>query len=702
MGKIYKIIISVIFGSLLAFAYLQWLKAETGLSNQLGMVLVFIYAVALLGGIAYHIVYRFVLPTLAGYPRMWKWYWFIFSFGFGLWLSIAIPVSYPQQYREAILRITADGSKNPLSKGSEVWISRLNLSGGSRANLEDFKNHGKWSIREGLWFCDVSCGLLEWRGRIRGPIELVFVSHPWSGIVEVAWGEEVQRLDLFDPAGSEVSIRFYPVSATITSGAKVLFHMGVGAGLGLIVLWIGVWLLSLTKHNGNESVRWLSSHRFLQYAFVIGLGLAVYWGIFYPGIMGSDVVDQWGQMLSLRINDAHPAAHTLYFWALTRLWNSPAAIALFQILTFALLVGKILSFFEARGAPPFLLWATAIMFGLNPINALNVLSLWKDTIYTACFLAILYFLLRIVDTRGGWLKAKAHVTWLSLSLLGLALFRHNGITVVIGVIFGLWVLYRSNRRSVLIVLVGVIIIMNFLKGPVYQFLGIEKGFSNKFFISYVAYYLGYLLAEYPNELSKEQKVFLDSIYPISTRWHFDKYCMNSIGFNAQIINGINDKAVKTLLQVSLVHPVRTISMILNHGALVWRIRTLDSYVWLFHEPLGENYIFPLEWGPKIEKQSLFPAWAQKIGDVLSSARVNNRINWLFFRPAIYLYFVTFIVSFAALKRQSFDVLLIYLPVFIQSVTMLFLLTCQDFRYQYPVYAVSLVVLPLALIWEVAT
>ena len=690
-------LLSLLVGMLIANPYLEWLRSQTGLSSVVGIILVYVYASIFFSAIVYQLFFKFGLSRIACYDKKWRLFWISFSLILGIWLSIAIPLEFPKQTNNLDLKIVATGEKNPQSNGSEVWLSRLVLPNGDVVPVENFQAGKGWEIREGLWFSFFSEEPLIWSGSVDSA-QLVFVSHPWSGMVEIWLNEQYQKLDLYDPAGKEVVVDLTPPAQSAPPvGRYFLFILGSGVGIGLVIFLMGIWIDNLVAaRSGN----WTANSKrlgFWKYSLIAFAGLCGYWLIFFPGILASDVVDQWGQMLKFQINDAHPAAHTLYFWLLTRVWNSPAIVALFQIIVFSLIVGKILFFFEELNAPQGLLWLIALLFGINPLNAVNIISLWKDTIFSACFLLLFYFQLKIIWSNGIWLHSLKNASLLFMSMLGLALFRHNGLYIVVGISIGLLIFYYRYRYRLIFILLLLLAAQTIITGPFYQLIGVEKINKSRFYNSYIAYYLGYYLSSERSLLNSEQIDFLDKIYPVSTNWYFDKYCIISIGFNMDIINDIDQNAINLLIQITKRYPFKSIDMVFTHGSLVWKIRNLDAYVWLYHEPLNEVYIFPLEWGPRIEKQSFAPSLAKIIGDILSQGRINNAINWLFFRPAIYLYFSTFVIFLAAFRNQWGSLLSLFFPILFQSASMLILLPCQDFRYQYPIYVFSLVVFPLVFI-----
>jgi len=690
-------IFSLLSGLLLAFGYLEWLRADTEIGSLISLVLVYIYATLLFSGLVYWLQCKWACSRLVSHSARWKVLWFLFFALFGVWLTVAIPVDFPVFSQNAVLKIIATGESNSESQGNEVWVSRLVASNGNSVPFSSFSLGDGWEIRKGALFTNRAGATLTWSGRPKSPMHLVFVAHPWSGIVRVEWGDDfVQTIDLFDPNGKEIDIVLQPVVVSPGALSKILILLSAGYGIGILLFLLSIWVsfdlnTLLSRQSPKKFYGWI------LYAVPIGLGFLFYWLVYYPAIMGSDVNDQWGQMLTLNITDAHPAFHTLYFWVLTRIWKSPASVALFQILLFTLLGGKILALFEEHGAPITLLGVIAIVFGFNPINALNVISLWKDTIFAACFLWAVLILLKIILDSGKWLEKKLNVVGYGLLLALISLFRHNGITISLGFLLGLGMLYRSYIKHIFMMLGAMLVVIFMVRGPLYEVLHVPPT-PKRMAYSWIAHNIAYHLVK-GTPLSDEEAQYLNNLYPVGTKWYFEKYCSVSVSLNPDFKWSVIDfNFFKIFIDLNFFKSPRTfLEYLRDQSSLVWRIRTLDGYVWAFHEPLNEVYIVPRpnELSTlQIRPHSFLPTVAKKLSDWVTESRLDNGVNWLLWRPAIYLYLTLIVVVVKILKEQNLSWGLLLFPLLTQSITMALLIPCQDFRYQFPVYAVSLIVIPL--------
>jgi hypothetical protein len=89
----------------------------------------------------------------------------------------------------------------------------------------------------------------------------------------------------------------------------------------------------------------------LRYALPCAIVWSIYLLAYWPGLMSYDSLQQWEQMTTGQLDNWHPAFHTMSNWLITRLWLSPAAVALTQIATLSLLVGWTVARIRRLGAP---------------------------------------------------------------------------------------------------------------------------------------------------------------------------------------------------------------------------------------------------------------------------------------------------------------------------------------------------------------
>ena len=64
--------------------------------------------------------------------------------------------------------------------------------------------------------------------------------------------------------------------------------------------------------------------------------------------------------------------------------------------------------------------------------------------------------------------------------------------------------------------------------------------------------------------------------------------------------------------------------------------------------------------------------------------------WLLWRPALYLYASILFVALLAYRTKKREWLLLFIPSFINALSVLLINLAQDFRYMYPSYMVGLI------------
>ncbi len=198
----------------------------------------------------------------------------------------------------------------------------------------------------------------------------------------------------------------------------------------------------------------------------------VYLLAFWPALMTDDSVDQWSQVLTGRLTGHHPPFHTMLNWLVTRLWLSPATVALAQILALALTFGLTMNELLRWNISPRIFAILTVVFAVSPPNSMMVITLWKDIGYSVALLGFFVALLRAVRTRGRWLSTATGV--LTLACLGslISLLRHNGLFVVVLMFGGLLVAFRAYRRPLALSATAIVAVVFLVRGPLEMALGV--------------------------------------------------------------------------------------------------------------------------------------------------------------------------------------------------------------------------------------
>ena len=405
---------------------------------------------------------------------------------------------------------------------------------------------------------------------------------------------------------------------------------------------------------------------------------------FFPGIMTYDSTNQWQQIVDLKFSNWHPAIHTWLLWAVTRVWYSPAAMGLTQILILAFTFGYGMFSLERTGSNKFLLFTVTVLFALNVVNGILVITLWKDVLFSTSLLLFTFVLMNIVISKGAWLNKRWNLFIFAVASLGVLLLRHNGILSVIPTLLLLLYFYRDKLKQ-LILIFGIIISTYFLiTGPIYSYMRVEPAFEGEAF-SVPLNVLGTIVT-YHGELTNEQKSKINQIMsldewskvynpffadPIKGRVNYDAFVKDKVGF------------FTLLLDVCVQNPRLAIKGFGNLTSLVWKITEAEgAYTATPPTEIQKNSL-------NLKNKVISPSLHAFLKQTYINTQSDN-LRWLFWRPALPLYLICLFCLLSVIKNGK-NSILIGLPVIFNNVSVLIALPAQDFRY---LYANTLIVLPV--------
>ena len=302
-------------------------------------------------------VNRFLRPHLAEFSVPKRVMWGVAAGAMGALLLWVIPVP-PAPVRSAhSLKIVATGKKSAASHSTEVWVYGLFAPNGRCiVPASAFSREGEWVVRDdALVSYRGQPTVLTWEGQEVRALQLRLLSHSWSGIAKVTWNGGEQELDLYSASGAPKTVTPLVAPPDRTLANELLFRVSEAITLGACFLWLALYFVARPNAvAGRACGRWT----WLACAPAVAQSRgADYLWVFWPGLMSPDSYDQWRQAASLwGIGDGHPAFHTMTLWLVGRLWYSPAAVAIAQILALSTVVGWGLAKFRRRGMSAWLAW----------------------------------------------------------------------------------------------------------------------------------------------------------------------------------------------------------------------------------------------------------------------------------------------------------------------------------------------------------
>ncbi len=658
-----------------------------------GVILLFIALLLASTLPARWLIDHFVLDRIdqVGYPPRVNKLWLAGALVAGMLLAVAIPVELPRYPAIQTLEILATGEKNPLAGNNLVKLRGLYDLSDNRISFINFTQQGKWSNPDHELVTQKTPAGLLWQGNFADPYRLIFNTDHLSGMVEVVWNGEKQRLDLYTTSPGIHVLYLKPQ----TGGMRYrewFFGLCTGIFIGLVLYLLSLYLVT-HRLPGKPALYRASKWQVLGHIAAYGLPLATIWSIllciFWPGMMSTDSLAQWAGALAGNFNDWHPLFHSINLWLVARLWPSPAAVAIVQIVALSFVSGWWFTLLYKYGAPRRVTLSLLVIFALLPMSGLLVITLWKDVPYSIAILALSGMLLEISASKGRWLHRR--VAWVTLGIVAalIALYRHNGLPVALGTLASLPLFYRSTWRPTLYSLLLMIFAIWLARGPLYRAfhattIGSQQIAATVLLHPITAYiYFG-------TSLSSEQARVLGQIRPLDDLWDYQCFSvnptMNSPFYNAATAVYYQDFLRRTLVDLTRGNPTIYLRHLACVSSLIWRLVPYP-HAYLYRHAItwdrggNPNYIVDNSLG--IREHSLLPGILKRYTDL-----VKIMDSWLIWRPALYLYLSIFGAAVFVLRRYSWQSVLFLIPASLQSTVLALVNVAQDFRYQFAIYLIS--------------
>ena len=426
-----------------------------------------------------------------------------------------------------------------------------------------------------------------------------------------------------------------------------------------------------------------------RYAWLCLVVWSIYLAAFWPGLMSPDSISQWEQVLLKSISNNYPAFHTLTNWLVTRFWYSPAAIAIIQMVSLAVVFSYVLCELEFWGVSKRVCSLIAVMFSMSPVNGMLVITLWKDIPFTAAMLALFAILLRTVRTDGNWLLTLNGMGTLWGALLLISLFRHNGVPIVVASLIVLLLVWRKQcGRTIVRIGINWLLVFIIITGPIFRLIGIWP-MATFFAYQNLLHQIGALVHNGAIEAQRDID-FLVNMQPIET-WTRQYHChsLNPLIYNEEFKHGFLEQSAKPLLGIWWRGVRQNPELLLRHQLcvteLLWRItEPVDKEGRLY---ITENGIVPNHLG--LRTDSLWPQ-ARAFLNRLVKRTSEPDLVWIVWRPAFYLYILFLLIGLATLRLKNCKMLLVGIPAVLNTTVWSLIITTQDLRFQYPVYVMAMI------------
>jgi hypothetical protein len=464
---------------------------------------------------------------------------------------------------------------------------------------------------------------------------------------------------------------------------KLAYRLSTGIALGLVLFFVNTWMARLIQPKGQTIPKSSLIASSVKYAIPIALVWGIYLLAFFPGMMSADSMVQWEQVLTGHFVDHHPAFHTFLLWLLTRIYLSPAIIAVAQIIALAFVAGLWFAFFEGLGIRRWVIWLVAFIFAVIPVNGTMVNTLWKDIPYSTAVLGLTLIIARVVVSKGKWIISISAQIILGITAALVMLLRHDGPILAAGTLLLLILAYPNKWKPWLVSCLFCAILYFGIRGPIYKWVGVEKSST----LQEGALSL-YSIAAYAMQGSETD----DLVSSIE---------LNMLDWNCNIWTRISPDTIKTDLNRSIT-PGQILANFWHRipNILLYDMRCARSMDWIVWDPNGEvrnaSHVEVLvDKNPYgILPDSKIPAMRDWIAKWVIRTSYDTNLNWFIWRPALFLYLNLFISAVLIIRNYYLRFGLLSAPILIQSITFTIILAEPNFRYHYAVYLISLISIPL--------
>ena len=281
-----------------------------------------------------------------------------------------------------------------------------------------------------------------------------------------------------------------------------------------------------------------------------------YFLIFYPGNISLDSFEVIQQALGVMpYANNHPIAFTAVVGMIIKAGMMAgdinfgiACFSLLHMLALACILSYVLYWMKSKGVPDWIILISGGYYMLNPVIATFSVTMWKDVLFSGCFLLLITFLYDVYESRGTLLCTKKGQCILSGISCFMSLWRNGIVAAVCVLILILAVCYRKYAKRFLPVTLAVVCLIFIVLGPVYGGLNLPGSHAAES-LGIPLQQIGYTL-EQNGKVDGESEAFLNQILPVS-RWAevYQPGGSDSIKFDSQFDTEFLDDHVGEFIRV---------------------------------------------------------------------------------------------------------------------------------------------------------
>ena len=417
---------------------------------------------------------------------------------------------------------------------------------------------------------------------------------------------------------------------------------------------------------------------------------------YYPGIIPYDGNYQWAQVQSGLINNDHPFLSTYFMFLLSKIWNNPSVVMLFQMFVFSFFWMIFCKKTRNEGNFKKQIIYTAFIC-LIPIISLYSFTIWKDVLYSY-YMLMLAFITYDIGRRKFVVKI-SDLIYIGVLLFLIFSYRFNGMVVALLYIFTFSIiLFKNNRKSFkknLITVIVFVLLLGCLSIPKKVYLERDAALKPKnteeVKIDTVNYYITWIFGNFLQEdvITPNDKNFLNNIIELE-HWKesYNGYLVNSTYVPDEVdesfIADHTQEYRNMFIKYIFTYPYLLIDHYTESDSLLFSLNSMnDGYVYVFS---FSNWEY-LNFDGLI--QSKIPVLEKMYTKALNLSFTS--LFRIFYQPALFLYLSILFVIYLTKKYKIKNLYLILLPMVLNTVSLMPINLAQDLRYVYINYLTAAII-----------
>ncbi len=422
--------------------------------------------------------------------------------------------------------------------------------------------------------------------------------------------------------------------------------------------------------------------------------------MYYPGIVPYDGNNQWHQVQTGIITDAHPFFSTYFMLLLSKVWYNPLIVILFQIFIFSFFWMYMCNQTRNDNNFKWQIFYSAIISFL-PIIGIYSITLWKDVLYSY-YLMMLGFLTYKIGCKQDFKVSVFQFVILAVLLALVFSYRHNGMIVAVIYLFFISFLYfkhtGDNKKRIIVLYLVFALILFFISIPKNIYLNksneIVKKTSEKS-EGTINHYITWIFGGYLKDdiVSSSDKKFLSNIADVK-KWgsSYSGYLINDSFeknmYNNSYILKHENKYRQMFIKYTIKRPDEFIKHYLKSDSLlISPIPMEKGYVYVFPFNTWSWYSFDGMISSKVP-------FLEKKYTCFINVTMKKPLSY-FYQPALILAIILLVV-FILRRKGVHNLYLLVVPMILNTISLLPINLAQDLRYVYINY-LTLFVLILVMI-----